>query len=157
MVEDDVSIFNIQRAVRRQPHSFQGRNSTTHPGGGPLWCSGHPATPTNRGNEVSSSTSSLSSSTWSSLPEFRAKNSSWLVVRLHLAHSKAWSADYLESLSIWFSSTEYKPERFHSQPLLHPTSKPSRPSTYLRASVRRPREKKPTPTRSRPTRERSSV
>ena len=82
-----------------------------------MWRSGHPATPTNSGNEVSSSTSSRVSPTWSSswkfpLPVLRL-NSSWPVVRLHFAFSKAWIADYLESRSIRFSHRVYKAERFH--------------------------------------------
>ena len=99
-----------------------------------MWCFAHSDTPTNSGNEVSSSPSSRVSPTWSSswnfpLPVLRL-NSSWPVVRLHFAFSKAWIADYLESLSIRFSSRVYKAERFHSQPLLQPALKPSRPSTY---------------------------
>ena len=43
------------------------------------------------------------------------QNSPWSIARLHLADSKRWGADYVESLSIRFSSTEYKPERFHPQ------------------------------------------
>ena len=120
VVEDDVSIFNINTRSDVSRIPSKGATQTPHPGGGPLWCSGHSATPTNRGNEASSSTSSLVSPTWSSswkfpLPVLRL-NSSWPVVRLHFAYSKAWIADYLESLSIRFSSRVYKAERFHGQP-----------------------------------------
>ena len=44
------------------------------------------------------------------------QNSPWSLARLHLADSKRWGADYLESLSVRFSSTEYKPESFHAKP-----------------------------------------
>ena len=104
-----------------------------------MWCSGHPATPTKGGNEVSSSTSSRVSPTWSSswkfpLPVLRP-NSSWLVVRLHFAFSKTWIADYLESLSIRFSQRVYKAERFH-EPASSSTNLPAEQnSTHLRATV----------------------
>ena len=97
VVEDDVSIFNSKSRSDVSRISFQGRNSTTHPGGGPLWCSGHPATPTNRGSEASSSASSLTSPTWSSSWNFplrcRAKIVPGCLVRLSPADRKSWGAD----------------------------------------------------------------
>ena len=139
MVEDDVSIFNSKSRSDVSRIPSKGATQTPHPGGGPLWCFGHSATPTNRGNEASSSTSSRVSPTWSSswnfpLPVLR-HNSSWPVVRLHFAFSKAWIADYLESLSIRFSSTEYKPERFHGQLSSSTDLQAEQTSTYFRATV----------------------
>ena len=120
-----------------------------------LWCSGHPATPTNSGNEVSSSTSSRVSPTWSSswnfpLPVLRL-NSSWLVVRLHFAFSKTWIADYLESRSIRFSHRVYKAERFH-EPASSSTSpqaeQNSIPPCYSPREILRSAYQKPTDLRA---------
>ena len=62
-----------------------------------LWCFGHPATPTNRGNEASSSTSSLVSPTWLSSWNHPlrccAKIVPGFLVRLLSTDSKSWGAD----------------------------------------------------------------
>ena len=152
MLEYTISVYILLMFIKKR---FRGKLQ------GYLWCFGHLATPTIRGSKASSSALSPTSSTWSSswnFPlEFPAKIVPGFLVKLS-PQTASLGVPTRQNRSPFGSLQEYiKRSDSTASPLLHPTFKPSRPSTHSVPALSRPREKtQHKPTSSRPTTERSS-